>query len=76
MTDLRHHLIGATAMLAVWVALALVIGLVPFVFAYVVPLLVANASVMVFIVTNHSLSPRVELDEPLVSALSVTTPRG
>jgi fatty acid desaturase len=65
----------AAAMVAIWVGLALLIGLVPFVFAYVVPLLVANVCVMAFIVTNHSLSPRVELDDPLVSSLSVTTPR-
>jgi fatty acid desaturase len=30
---------------------------------------------MAFIITNHSLSARVELDDPLVSSLSVTTPR-
>jgi fatty acid desaturase len=58
---------------AVWLALALSIGAVPFVFAYVVPLLVANAIVMMFIVTNHCLSPRVPVDDPLLSGLSVTT---
>jgi len=62
-------------MLAIWCGLALTIGLVPFLFAYIVPLLVANACVMAFIITNHSLSPRVEIDDPLVSSLSVTTPR-
>jgi fatty acid desaturase len=40
-----------------------------------VPLLVANAIVMAFILTNHSLSPRVEIDDPLASGLSVTVPR-
>ena len=40
-----------------------------------IPLLVANACVMTFIITNHSLSSRVESDDPLVSSLSVTTPR-
>jgi fatty acid desaturase len=30
---------------------------------------------MSFILTNHSLSPRVEINDPLVSGLSVTTPR-
>jgi fatty acid desaturase len=71
----RRAYAESAAMLAVWVGLALAIGLVPFVFAYVLPLLVANACVMVFIVTNHSLSPRVEIDDPLVSSLSVTTSR-
>ncbi|HEY1817765.1 MAG TPA: fatty acid desaturase [Kofleriaceae bacterium] len=71
----RRAMAESIAMLAVWATLALAIGLVPFVFAYVVPLLVANACVMAFIVTNHSLSPRVELDDPLISSLTVTTPR-
>ena len=71
----RRAYIDSAAMLAIWIGVALAIGLVPFVFAYVAPLLVANACVMAFIVTNHSLSPRVELDDPLVSSLSVTTPR-
>jgi len=60
---------------ALWLALAFAIGVVPFFFAYVLPLAVANAIVMAFIVTNHSLSPRVPIDDPLVSGLSVTTPR-
>jgi len=42
---------------------------------YVFPLAVANAVVMAFILTNHSLSPRVEINDPLVSGLSVTAPR-
>jgi fatty acid desaturase len=44
-------------------------------FVFVLPLLVANAIVMSFILTNHSLSPRVEINDPLVSGLSVTAPR-
>jgi fatty acid desaturase len=71
----RRALIDSAVMLALWVGLALVIGLVSFVFAYITPLLVANACVMAFILTNHSLSPRVEIDDPLVSSLSVTTSR-
>jgi fatty acid desaturase len=60
---------------ALWGALAVAIGAVPFVFAYVLPLVVANAIVMMFILTNHCLSPRVPVDDPLLSGLSVTTPR-
>lgn len=60
---------------AIWGALALSIGALPFVFAYVLPMVVANAIVMMFIVTNHCLSPRVPVDDPLLSGLSVTTPR-
>src|SRR5204862_6701569 len=39
------------------------------------PLLVANVIVMSFILTNHGLSPRVSINDPLVSGLSVTGPR-
>ncbi len=61
--------------LAVWATVAALVGFVPFLFAFVIPLLVANVIVMSFIVTNHSLSPRVELNDPLVSGLSVTASR-
>jgi fatty acid desaturase len=60
---------------AVWGVVAALVGLVPFLFVFVIPLLVANTIVMAFILTNHSLSPRVEINDPLVSGLSVTAPR-
>ncbi len=59
---------------ALWVALALLLGPVAFVFAYALPLLVANAVVMGFILTNHTLSPHTEVNDPLVNSLSVTGP--
>jgi fatty acid desaturase len=71
----RLALLETAASVAVWTTVALLVGFVPFLFVFVVPLLVANAIVMAFILTNHSLSPRVELNDPLVSGLSVTTPR-
>ncbi|MGH7635787.1 MAG: fatty acid desaturase, partial [Gemmatimonadaceae bacterium] len=61
--------------LAVWAGVAVVVGFVPFVFVFVLPVLVANACVMAFILTNHNLSPRLPIDDPLLSGLSVTTPR-
>jgi fatty acid desaturase len=64
-----------SAGVAIWAAVAMAVGFVPFLFVFVLPLLVANAIVMAFILTNHSLSPRVEVDDPLVSGLSVTAPR-
>lgn len=64
---------GITA--AIWGALALVIGWPAFVFAFVLPLLVANIIVMGFILTNHSLSPHSEVNDPLFNSLSVTLPR-
>jgi fatty acid desaturase len=60
---------------ALWATLASATGGLVFVFAFVLPLLVANAIVMSFILTNHSLSPLTELNDPLLNSLSVTTPR-
>lgn len=72
----RRRAVAETAAgVALWLALAVAIGIVPFFFAYILPLAVANMIVMAFIITNHSLSPRIEVDDPLVSGLSVTTPR-
>ena len=60
---------------AVWATVAALVGFLPFLFAFVLPLLVANVIVMSFILTNHGLSPRVEINDPLASGLSVTVPR-
>jgi fatty acid desaturase len=40
----------------------------------VLPLLLANAIVMGFILTNHSLSPLSDVNDPLFNSLSVTAP--
>lgn len=74
----RQHLeaIAETALgVAVWATVAWLVGPLGFVFAFVLPLMIGNAIVMAFILTNHSLSPRVDVNDPLVSSLSVTTPR-
>lgn len=63
------------ASVLVWLTVAWLVGFVAFVFVFVLPLLVANVVVMSFILTNHSLSPRVTINDPLASGLSVTTPR-
>jgi fatty acid desaturase len=60
---------------ALWTILAVATGGLVFVFAFVLPLLVANTIVMSFILTNHSLSPLTEMNDPLRNSLSVTTPR-
>jgi fatty acid desaturase len=64
-----------TLAIAFWATVAWLVGGVAFIFVFVAPLLVANAIVMSFILTNHSLSPRVAINDPLVSGLSVTVPR-
>lgn len=59
-----------------WAALAATIGLLPFVAVYLAPLVVTNAIVMTFIMTNHNLSPLTPaVNDPLVNSLSVTLPR-
>lgn len=60
---------------ALWTTLAFATGGLVFLFAFVLPLLIANAIVMSFILTNHSLSPLTEINDPLRNSLSVTTPR-
>ena len=60
---------------AFWLAVAWLVGFVPFLFVYVLPLIVANSVVMIFIMTNHNLSPLTRINDPLVNSLSVTLPR-
>jgi fatty acid desaturase len=60
---------------ALWASLACLIGPLPFLFAFALPLVVANAVVMAFILTNHSLSPLTGDNDALANSLSVTTPR-
>ena len=58
-----------------WVGLAWALGPVGFFFACFVPWLVANTAVMAFILTNHSLSPLTDQNDPLENSLTVTVPR-
>lgn len=58
-----------------WLSLLIAFGWSTFLFAFLLPLLVANAVVMGFILTNHSLSPLSDVNDPLFNSLSVTAPR-
>jgi fatty acid desaturase len=71
----RLALAETTLAVAVWATLLVVVGPLAFVFAFFLPLLVANAIVMGFIFTNHGLSPLTSTNDALVGTLSVTTPR-
>lgn len=72
--DQRRKAIAESLLgLAVWGTLAALVGFVPFLFVYVMPLVIANMIVMGFILTNHSLSPLISINDPLVSGLSVTS---
>ena len=75
---------GGTAVLAVvetlayvalWGGLLVAIGFVPWLFAFLVPHMIANAIVIAFILTNHSLSPYIPINDPLITGLSVTVPK-
>ncbi|HEX3764600.1 MAG TPA: fatty acid desaturase [Kofleriaceae bacterium] len=71
----RRAIIETVMAVAVWAAVASLVGGVAFIFIYVLPLIVANTIVMTFIVTNHNLSPLSPVNDPLVNSLSVTLPR-
>ncbi len=60
---------------AIWGTLAALVGFVPFWFMFVIPHVVANMVVMSFILTNHALSPKVPINDPVITGLSVTAPR-
>ncbi len=60
---------------AFWTGLAFLVGFVPFAFIYLLPFVVANSIVMMFIMSNHNLSPLTpSVNDPLVNSLSVTLP--
>ncbi|MBA3539679.1 MAG: fatty acid desaturase [Deltaproteobacteria bacterium] len=72
----RRFAIAETALgIAVWATVAVAVGFVPFLFVFVLPHVIANMIVMAFILTNHALSPRTQINDPLVTGLSVTNPR-
>jgi fatty acid desaturase len=71
----RRAIIETLMGVAVWTAVGFVVGPRAFVFAYLLPLVVANTVVMTFIMTNHNLSPLSPINDPLVNSLSVTLPR-
>jgi hypothetical protein len=62
-------------MLAGWIAVLALIGPHAFVFVYVVPLLVANATIMSYIATNHFPNPLGSGRYPLPATTTVAVPR-
>jgi fatty acid desaturase len=71
----RRALLETAAAAVVWTAVLVLLGPTLFLFAYVLPLVVGNAIVISYILTNHSLSPMTAVNDPLVNSLSVTLPR-
>jgi fatty acid desaturase len=71
----RLAVLETLAGFAFWIALAVAIGPLKFIFAFGIPLIVANVVVVSYILTNHSLSPLTDVNDPLVNSLTVTVPR-
>lgn len=61
--------------IALWGALLLWMGPAKWLFAYVIPLMIANFVVISYISTNHQLNPLTDVNDPLATSLSVTVPR-
>lgn len=70
----RLALLESLLAVAIWTALAVAVGPLKFIFAYLIPLGVVNMIVISYILTNHSLSPLGEVNDPLLNSLSVTAP--
>jgi fatty acid desaturase len=72
----RRALWETAAGIAFWVGLGVWLGPVHFLFAYGIPLLVGNAVVTTYILTNHSLSALTnEANDPLLNSLTVLVPK-
>jgi fatty acid desaturase len=71
----RTVYLESAAMVAFWGGMLAFVGPWPFLFVYVVPVLVANGMVMSYIATNHFLNSLTTVNDPLANTLSVTGPR-
>ena len=71
----RRALLETALGFGFWAGILALLGPFMFLFACLIPWLVANAIVMAYIFTNHALSPLTAVNDPLVNSLSVTVPR-
>ncbi|WP_078592494.1 fatty acid desaturase family protein [Evansella clarkii] len=60
---------------ATWIGLMFVMGFEKWLFAFLIPLLIANFVVMAYISTNHRLNPITPVNDPLANSLTVTVPK-
>lgn len=60
---------------ATWIGLMIMIGPVKWIFAYLIPVAIANFIMSSYIATNHNLNPQMEVNDPLANSLSVTVPK-
>ncbi len=71
----RLALLETSAGVLGWALLLALLGPWHFLFAYLIPLSIANVVVMAYIFTNHALSPLTSVNDPLLNSLTVTVPR-
>ncbi|HWI61906.1 MAG TPA: fatty acid desaturase [Symbiobacteriaceae bacterium] len=57
-----------------WLSVLLWLGPLKFLFAYVLPIMMANFLVICYIATNHQLNPLTDVNDPLANSLSVSAP--
>jgi fatty acid desaturase len=60
---------------AIWFGLLLLVGPIKWIFAYLIPVAIANFIMSSYIATNHNLNPQTEVNDPLANSLSVTVPK-
>ncbi len=70
----RLALLESVSAWSIWIGLGVLLGAPLLLVAFVVPLLVGNAIVMSYIVTNHALNPLGTHQDPLENSLTVTVP--
>lgn len=58
-----------------WTSLLVILGPVNWIFAYLIPVLMANFIVMSYIATNHLLNPLTQVNDPLANSLTVRVPK-
>ncbi len=76
LTSGERWLIALESMLSwsVWAAVGFFLGGHVFLFGFVIPLMLGNLIVISYILTNHSLSPLNDINDPLLNSLSVEVP--
>lgn len=69
----RRAIIDTAVFAACWITIGILAGPFASLFVILVPLVVANATVMSYIATNHFMRPMAETNDPLENSMSVTT---
>jgi fatty acid desaturase len=65
-------LLESSTSVAFWLLVAWSMGPLAFLLAFALPLVVGNSIIMSLILSNHSLSPHTEVNDPLINSLSVS----